>query len=160
MARRLKIVANSLALTATVGIVLLLLPATGDAHYANAHRHTGIVKHTVLEQFDVTATELRMQVYYSQNNSKVYNARHKSGACYHSAFPGWVILSCTYQIHNLDNHAGEWIRGWFRHPATGTQYRQRAHWHALPQNSYAYYCRVYDGSLPPGWDSKCSGRRE
>lgn len=66
---------RSLIVLLCVGIVTaaLSIPAQlGYAHKANPHYHKGWTKHTVLEQFDVTATEVYIRQRYLQTQYAVY----------------------------------------------------------------------------------------
>ena len=67
-------------------------------HSASEHTHTMWTKHTILEQFNVTATEVYTQINFYQNTSAVYSPFGSDGWCYASAFPGWVINSCVGYI--------------------------------------------------------------
>lgn len=149
------------AIVAAIVMIWLLtsmLAAPGSAHKAAQHQHEQWAKHTVLEQFGVTATEVYIRMQYYQNTTDVWGARYDDGYCYHSAFPGWTINSCTYWLTSTSTHQQIDITGTF-HNSLGIDYKQHAWTQAWDDNSQVRRCYFDWGSLPPLWSTDCQGGR-
>lgn len=158
MKRRMKVTAISGRVIALVTLLsTLAMPMRAEAYSsATTHYHVGYVKHTILEQFGVTATETYLKVNYGQSNAQstfglVING---NSYCYASAFPGWTIKSCTAWPTN----AWPWyqrgdIEGVFSHAVA--KYTMRSYFQANGDNSLVKKCWLSSGSLPPLWGPKC-----
>lgn len=125
----------------------------------NTHNHRGWVKHTILEQFGVTATETYLEATYSESDSQsTFNMAvdYPASRCYHSAFPVWTLNSCTAWTTN----GWPWaqaadIEGKFSH-TTQVKYTMRSYFQANGDGARVYSCWLSSGSLPPFWKPKCT----
>lgn len=96
MHRRAKVLA------VMIGVVALLagLAVPAQGYKGAAHTHKSYVKHTVLEQFGITATEVRVRMRYSQDSTRVYSPVVDYFLCYTSSFPGWTVVTSFPHIVN------------------------------------------------------------
>lgn len=143
---------------AALSIALILPERAGAYNSPTTHTHTGSVKHTILEQFNVTATETFLKTTYKQSDSQsTFNMTvHGDSRCYASAFPVWTISSCSAWVTN----AWPWfqqadIEGKFSH-TTQVKYTMRSYFRALGDNTVARSCWLSSGSMPPFWEAKCA----
>ena len=122
----------------------------------SAERRAGWVKHTILEQFDVTATEVYAHLYYWQNDDSVWGGHDPYAYCYHSAFPGWTIEDC-FSVYFPYGPDYVWIEvtGEFHH-TLNIDYTQYAQWYGTPYG-YSYTCDLTEGALPIFWEERCVG---
>ncbi len=124
----------------------------------STHTHYAWAKHTILEQFGVTATEVEARINYYQDPSppKVYDGYNPWAQCYHSAFPGWRINSCTsvYYPYGPDE---VWIytQGEFQN-TLNIWYIIKAEYETVPTLD-RFTCTIVSGALPILWSSSCSG---
>lgn len=139
---------------------LLVLPGRADAHSVGyTHGHTGYVQYTILEQFGVTATQLRQDYGYSQYWSGMWGVYDAGGNCYHSAFPTWTTNWCANAFDmfgGASNGPRAMISGDFDH-TTGPSYTMYAEGWASASGPGGAYCRLDRGSLPPLWSGHCYG---
>ncbi len=133
-----------------------LSPSFAVYNLINSNNHTGWVKYTILEQFDVTATEVYARLTYTKYHGSVGDGRSPYAYCDHSDFPGWTIESCTssYYPHGPDE---VWIdvTGEFNH-TLNIEYTQYAKWWATP-SEHEFRCELTEGSLPIFWRESCAG---
>ena len=143
----------------------LLLVSFGVGSRAEAHSvgythsHSGYVQYTILEQFGVTATQLRQDYGYSQYWSGMWGVYDAGGSCYHSAFPTWTLNYCANAFDMLGGVDGDpraMIEGDYDH-STGVSYTMYAEGWADWQGPGWNYCRLNRGSLPPFWSGDCYG---
>jgi hypothetical protein len=139
----------------------LALPATPVPAYQSGtyHYHRGWVRHTVLEQFGITTTEVYVRGQYVQQTNRVQNMAFSNGYCYHSAFP-WSVPRCYYYItHAAPSYERIDIVGEFHH-FPNIDYQQHAYFRANSNDSWTKNCYFDHGALPILWRSECVGGRE
>lgn len=162
------IAAFGVAALPAAGLTAAARPA--GAHPAPQHGHQAFVKYTILEQFGVTATEVRLEWTWSQNEVAVWSPAWIDNIdlsyCGHSAFPDWDIRSCAATAYKREStgdrhYVQATIWGDFDH-LTGPSYEMAA---TAQQNNglsgssgdYLIECWLSRGSLPPLWSPQCSG---
>lgn len=155
----------SVLVAATLLLVSPIPAASNPAAQGTRHLHRVWLKHTVLEQFDVTATETYLRVFYGQGRNAqlgnyVDDPRHSKGWCYHSAWPGWQNPICQ---HIGPNTISPWelkheLEAWFWNPDC-CDYRHKNVIQVYGDNTYKTTCKIVQGELPWFWESKCKGGR-
>lgn len=156
-------------------VLIISLFRTRDAlaYTGNYHYHEGFVKHTVFEQFHVTATEVRIVMGYTQDtDTRFPGSREVAGGkfddtpdsnsyCYDSGFAnGWEQRRCAYYLLHGAPYTEEIdIEGEFYYKGGIAHYQQHAFFKALNDDRVEYNCYFDFGSLPINWTSECYGGR-
>lgn len=150
-----------LALTLLLGslLVSMVFVVPAGAHQSTTyHYHRGWVKHTVLEQFGVTSTEIYVRGQFVQQSNYVSGMNFLDGYCYHSVFP-WSVPQCYYYItHGSPSYERIDIVGEFHH-FPNIDYQQHAYFRANGNYTYSKNCYFDHGALPVYWRSECVAGR-
>lgn len=148
---------SSLRVVLPVTLVLLFVASTASPAWAATRRYQTTIKYTILEQFNVTATEVLTQLNYTDNGRTIQHPEPVPGFCYFSAFPGWVVKKCQGYYYPATTNVTKGILGDFDN-VFGPSYEQNA-WLQANVGYYRYGCELIRGSLPPGWEPKCAPSR-
>lgn len=157
MCRITRLAACSLLLAA----LLSAGTSPAGANPGSPHSHSGWAQHTILEQFGVTASQVKITIGYTQGYTSVSSPWFISGNCYHSSYPGWTTHFCYYGLTDSSpsNVYGDIWSHMSNTWSLQADYTIRAVFRAGSDNSYSYSCYFDQGSLPPAWDSRCYGGR-
>ncbi|HXF72606.1 MAG TPA: hypothetical protein VNO79_08375 [Actinomycetota bacterium] len=151
---------KALTVTVTVMVSLAGLVPIAEGYKGPAHTHKSWVKHTVLEQFNITATEVRVRMRYSQDSTRVYSPAIDYFPCYTSSFPGWtVVTSFPHIVNNQSYSLSTHGHCEFHWAARLIDYYQHAYTVAFNTDFVNFGCGFLHGTLPPGWESHCVGGR-
>lgn len=119
----------------------------------------GAIRYTIVEQFDLMATEVFISMKYRQSPSgQLYSGTYLTGYCKTSPFPGWNEPQCFSRVDSGPSDVWIEITGAFEHPQSNTHYVQRGKYFAYG-TFWGYSCVLVDGALPYFWDHECAGWR-
>lgn len=154
---------------AVAGICALVLTgmlvSPADAFTGTFHNHNGWVKYTILEQFNVTATETYVEMGYWQDVNRRFPGSTEVGGvvydnkrCSTSRFPFWTIKDCyEYTTDGYPYTEQIDMIGHFHN--LGIDYQQHSSFKALSDNRYEQSCYLDHGALPILWSQDCQSGR-
>ncbi|HEX7167942.1 MAG TPA: hypothetical protein VF230_13275 [Acidimicrobiales bacterium] len=116
------------------------------------------VKHTILEQFNITAYERTAVTKYEQNTYDGWmRGATATGTCYVSPFPGNYHEGCYGYVTKRSGDYVESVRyARFNNKHIGPEMYVRTRALATATGGPAGYCEVIEGSFPPFWEDDCS----
>ncbi len=144
-----------LLLTSSAEPALSWVPASGS------HRHWTSVKHTIQEQFGVTATETFVEGTMIQTSAPDVTSQSLSAHyCYNSSFPTWTNHGCTPAVTKFPSRDGRGTRikseiwGDYSH-STGADYVMHSWYNKFANEGDTFQCQLDRGALPWAWDNRC-----
>lgn len=137
----------------------LLLIGGADAYIGTAHIHFTKVRHTVFEQFGVTATQTTVEGKYQQNSNPYVNFPQLVwNECYKSSFPTWTVHSCTPAVYKVGSgptgRIVSQIEGDYSH-TLGMSYVMFSDYWGEASEGDTYLCELRRGALPYFWSDHC-----
>lgn len=157
--RSLWTVSVAFCASAICSFALFGAASAARAHIAPLHTHYPEVRHTVFEQFGVTATQTKVKSRVTQDNKpSIGTPAIVSSQCYHSSFPTWHTMSCVTGAFKsgtgASGYAQTQISARFYH-STGVDYTMHSWYRKRASEGDTFYRGITSGSLPWFWSDHC-----
>ncbi len=133
-------------------------PPTKDPAGRAIVDHRGWNFNTVFEYANITVAEERVKLTYTRNGGSVYNGRDRYHLSYTDYVPGWGTNLQAYNWY-LTGPGQVWIysRALYHSPnPPPPSFALSSRFTANP-GVVAPTCTVSQGTIPLGWDQKCTG---
>lgn len=145
--------------SAAAVVILIQPPVPADAHIAPMHTHYPRIRHTVFEQFGVTATQTDVTYRVTQDNQPSIGTPVVTAAnCSHSSFPFWITTQCSPVAWKVGSGATGYATGGmissFIH-TTGPNYDMVSYYNKRASEGGTFLCTINSGSLPYFWSDHC-----